>query len=330
MKKKELFNFFKKNKAVTGAILGVIGFALVTGGVGIYRHIQNNKVLSEAKADEGKVIDNKLVSDNNLNKENTQDKKSDKKSDNKKEENNKDNNAKDKDNSKEDKSVSDNKSSSQVKENKNIKVVHKSNSSKKSTESSEQTGLAGKLASTRTAQKTNQIVLVCGSELSLWNKSNGKWNKSFETNSRHGYQGYVSASEMNEGRGATPTGAYPLLYAFGTGSNPGAGLDYRRITNNSYFVDNPHSKYYNTWYEGKGQKGEHMIDHPQYKYGIVIGYNMSHTPYKGSAIFLHCNGRGNTAGCVSVSEGNMLRLLKSVHDGAYIIISSNESNLKYY
>ncbi|MDQ0149605.1 SH3 domain-containing protein [Eubacterium multiforme] len=195
----------------------------------------------------------------------------------------------------------------------------------------EQKGLAGQIAKTKVAQKTNQIILVSGNKLSFWNKSNGKWNKSMETSSRHGYDGYVSASEMNEGIGATPTGAYPILYSFGTGSNPGTELDYKRITKNSYFIDDPHSKYYNTWYEGKGQKGEHMIDYPvQYKYGMVIGYNMNHTPNKGSAIFLHCNGKGNTAGCVSISENNMLKLLKETHRGAYIIITTSNNNLKYY
>ncbi|WWU66801.1 hypothetical protein QJR26_18735 (plasmid) [Clostridium baratii] len=194
----------------------------------------------------------------------------------------------------------------------------------------QQTGLAGKIASTKTAKKTNQIILVNGRSVSLWNKNNGKWNKSLEAGARIGYNGFTSAGNKREGDGATPTGSYPILYGFGFGANPGTSLGYKKITQNSYFVDDPKSKYYNQWYEGTGQKGEHMIEHPQYKYGMVIGYNTSHTPGKGSAIFLHANGKGNTAGCISIPESSMLSLLKATRPGAYVIITSSEDNLKYY
>lgn len=73
-----------------------------------------------------------------------------------------------------------------------------------------------------------------------------------------------------------------------------------------------------------------MIDHYQYKYGMVIDYNRNQRKGKGSAIFIHCNGRGNTAGCISIPENSMLRLLKKVNNGAYIIITTNNKNLKYY
>ena len=203
--------------------------------------------------------------------------------------------------------------------------------SNKSSKRVQQTGLAGEIARTKVAQKTNQIILVVNNKLTFWNKDkNGKWDENLSTGARIGYGGLKSASNKHEGDGATPTGAYPILYGFGFGSNPGTSLKYKRITNNSYFVDDVHSSYYNQWYEGKGQRGEHMIDHPQYKYGMVIGYNTSCRKGKGSAIFLHCNGRGSTAGCVSVPESTMLKLLKSTHKGAYIIITSSENNLKYY
>ena len=192
-----------------------------------------------------------------------------------------------------------------------------------------QTGLAGKIAKTKVSQRTNQIILVVNNKLTFWNKDkNGNWNEDLSTNARLGYGGLTD--NKHEGDGATPTGAYPILYGFGFGSNPGTRLEYKKITNNSYFVDDVNSKYYNQWHVGKGQKGEHMIDHPQYKYGMVIGYNTNHKKGKGSAIFLHCNGRGSTAGCVSVPESTMLKLLKSTHEGAYIIITSSENNLKYY
>lgn len=191
--------------------------------------------------------------------------------------------------------------------------------------------LADKIGKTKTASRTNQIVTVIGGKVSLWNKNDGKFVESLKTSGRVGYGGMTSASNKREGDGKTPTGVYSFLYGFGTGGNPGTSYGYKQITQNSYFVDDVNSKYYNQWYEGTDQKGEHMIKYgTQYKYGLVIGYNTSNTPGKGSAIFLHCNGSGNTAGCVSIPEGEMLRMMKEVKPGAQIIITTSEENLKHY
>ena len=90
--------------------------------------------------------------------------------------------------------------------------------------------------------------------------------------------------------------------------------------------------------------GEHLADYPlQYKYAASIGYNTAAPVFgAGSAIFLHCFGprkgisrllhlpawlRGffrcsdiATAGCISVPESVMLRLLRSLRPGAKIKI----------
>lgn len=203
------------------------------------------------------------------------------------------------------------------------------NKENKKVKKEEQGGLAEKIGKSNIGKETNQIILVTGNKLSLWDKDgNGKWKNKLTTNSNHGYGGFTS--NKHEGDGKTPTGVYPILYAFGMGKNPGTSLEYKRITSNSYFVDDPKSSHYNEWYEGKGEKGEHMKDHYQYKYGMVIGYNTNKIRGKGSAIFLHCNGRGNTAGCISVSESQMIKLMKEVHDGAYIVITTSENNLSKY
>lgn len=368
MNKKRILEFFKRKNVVIGTVSSIIGFSVIVGGVGIYKHIQNNKVLSETKADENK--DALTSNENDKNKPNEEKNiynndsketqvKDEPKKDDKEKNTNENKNKKDNKNNTDNRienvkteQKNENKTSVSKVNNKpiehnnnainNEQSKHENSNQQNHNENSkqpkhknnvqprqeEQTGLAGEIARTKIAQRTNQIILVSGNELSLWNKSNGKWNEAFETSARLGYGGLTS--NKHEGDGATPVGVYPILYSFGFGSNPGTSLEYKRIDKNSYFVDDSNSKYYNQWYEGTGQKGEHMIDHAQYKYGMVIGYNTGHTPGKGSAIFLHCNGRGNTAGCISVSEGNMLRLLKSTHEGAYIIITSSNSNLKYY
>ena len=90
--------------------------------------------------------------------------------------------------------------------------------------------------------------------------------------------------------------------------------------------------------------GEHLADYPlQYKYAAAIGYNTAAPVFgAGSAIFLHCFGprkgisrmlhlsawlRGlfrcsdiATAGCISVPEAVMVRLLRALRPGAMIKI----------
>lgn len=156
-----------------------------------------------------------------------------------------------------------------------------------------------------------------------------------------------------EGDGRTPIGTYPLELAFGLAGNPGTALPWRDIGPDSYWSGEPDS--YNTWVElpqGKDPasssrpmpSSEHLADYPvHYKYAAAIGYNTAAPVFgAGSAIFLHCFGprkgisrllhlparlRGlfrcsdiATAGCISVPEAVMLRLLRSLRPGAKIKI----------
>ncbi|MGL4875935.1 MAG: hypothetical protein ACRC30_14945, partial [Clostridium sp.] len=107
--------------------------------------------------------------------------------------------------------------------------------------------LAQKVAETKTASRTNQIITVIGGKVSLWNKSGNEFKETIKVNGRLGYGGMTSASNKREGDGKTPTGVYPILYGFGMGGNPGTSFQYRQITENSYFVDDVNSKYYNQW-----------------------------------------------------------------------------------
>ncbi|WP_414839821.1 hypothetical protein [Carnobacterium sp. TMP28] len=50
----------------------------------------------------------------------------------------------------------------------------------------------------------------------------------------------------------------------------------------------------------------------------------------GSAFFVHVNGTGATAGCISVSESNMLYLMQNIRNGAHIINVNHESELANY
>ena len=180
-----------------------------------------------------------------------------------------------------------------------------------------------------TSKKTNQIIMVIGHNLMLFSKSNGKWTKVISSYCGYGQNGFKLANERREGDKTTPIGSFTLPLAFGPGKNPGTSMTYRQITKNSYWSGDYDT--YNTWVESSYRvPGEHLIDYVEYKYAMAIGFNMNPTVYeRGSAIFLHCksNTSWNTSGCVSLTEENMVWLLKKLKNGAYMIIVEDESEI---
>ncbi|WP_179395085.1 hypothetical protein [Lacticaseibacillus absianus] len=188
--------------------------------------------------------------------------------------------------------------------------------------------LVQRVAASPTAQHASQIVAVVASgsyaRVTLLNKTASGWQQVLTSSGRVGTNGVGNAYE---GSRRTPIGAYPLTLAFGRGGNPGAGLPYRQITAHSYYISNTADPQYNTWQEraSSSAKDEHLADYAQYQYAIVIGYNRG--VGGGSAFFLHCNGAGATAGCVSVPASVMLSLMQRIHSGAYIINATSEAQL---
>ncbi|SEK89341.1 L,D-peptidoglycan transpeptidase YkuD, ErfK/YbiS/YcfS/YnhG family [Carnobacterium iners] len=196
----------------------------------------------------------------------------------------------------------------------------------------QQVGIEGTIARSSTSNYTNQIIGVVAngssSTVYLFEKNGEQWQTVLSMPGRVGYNGVGSSYE---GSGRTPKGAYLLGFAFGTGPNPGTNLAYRQITGNSYWISNPDDSQYNTWQErvSSSSLDEHMSDYQtQYKYGITLNYNNGVNG--GSAFFVHVNGNGATAGCISVSESNMLYLMQHIRNGAHIINVNNESELANY
>jgi len=191
-----------------------------------------------------------------------------------------------------------------------------------------------KLMKTQTSKISDQIVLVVGHNLTVWEKDeDGLWYKSLDVYCGYGRKGLKLAEERKEGDQTTPIGSFPLTLAFGTTSGKGFPMTYRKITKYSYWSavrDETH----NTWVESTTKiKGEHLIDYYQYKYAMAIGFNMDPTVFgRGNAIFLHCKSTNTwgTAGCVSVTEKNMLTMMKTLRDGAYIIIVPDTKSIADY
>jgi L,D-peptidoglycan transpeptidase YkuD (ErfK/YbiS/YcfS/YnhG family) len=146
-------------------------------------------------------------------------------------------------------------------------------------------------------------------------KKNGVWNLVFPTfTGSIGEKGFATMGKKREGDGKTPTGIFPLGIAFGYDRSMATKMPYRQATADDFWVDDVNSGDYNQWVKGRpgATSWEKMKrDDDQYKYGVVIEYNMHPiVKGKGSAIFLHVwKGGEPTAGCVAMSEEMVLKIL---------------------
>lgn len=142
--------------------------------------------------------------------------------------------------------------------------------------------------------------------------------------------GFVGANgvttDMHEGGYASPKGLYPIGDAFYIYNKPETNLSTFEVTNDTYWVDDPDSKYYNKRVEGTADKdwnsAEHMIDYSAaYEYGFVIDYNPDAVYNAGSAIFFHIS-YSSTAGCVGTDKNMVLQYLAKLDStkNPYILI----------
>ncbi|MDT9697618.1 L,D-transpeptidase family protein [Streptomyces sp. P17] len=150
-----------------------------------------------------------------------------------------------------------------------------------------------------------------------WDLRDGRWVKAGSADARFGSNGLVEGSSRRQGTSTTPTGLYDLPYAFGIKAAPtGTAYKYRPVHRNSWWCQDNDSRSYNRWTEPRpadcrAAESEHLISYTtQYAHALVIGFNYAQPVRgRGAGIFLHVNGRGATAGCVSVPVEDMRRIL---------------------
>lgn len=161
-----------------------------------------------------------------------------------------------------------------------------------------------------------QVVLV---ESSAWKTSYATvetyerrgtgWVRTSSTPGRIGANGFVAGSTRQQDTGTTPAGMYWVRTAFGVQPNPGTRMPYTRVDSRYWWVEQKDSRYYNQLrlasqggFRLSHADSEHLVDYPtQYQWAAVVDFNRPHpVPGRGAGIFLHVNGRGATAGCVSV------------------------------
>lgn len=177
---------------------------------------------------------------------------------------------------------------------------------------------------------TRQVVTVnhtrgFHARVSLFVRRDGHWVRKLQArDGRIGYGGLVVAKQRRQGTGTTPLGTYRLPWAFGTHARQADwDLGYRRIHRGDYWVQDNASRFYNR-YRNKSQGGfrwrlpasdenssERLRDYPrQYEYALVTSFNQDQVRHRGAGIFLHVNGDGATAGCVSAPRWFVLALMR--------------------
>jgi len=166
---------------------------------------------------------------------------------------------------------------------------------------------------------TTQVVTVdhtrgVRARVSLWRLAADGWRRQLTTtDGRTGAGGLVDGDRRRQGSGTTPLGTYGLTSTFGTrAADPRARLPHHRIRKGDHWVQDNASDFYNQlrnqrdggfrWWlpPSDPDSSERLTDFPkQYEWSIVTDFNVEQVRHRGSGIFLHVNGRGATAGCVS-------------------------------
>jgi L,D-peptidoglycan transpeptidase YkuD (ErfK/YbiS/YcfS/YnhG family) len=151
---------------------------------------------------------------------------------------------------------------------------------------------------------------------------------------RIGTRGFAPAAQRLQNTYTTPAGTFTLTRAFGAYSDPGTAMPYRRFDSNDWWPYDPRDPRTYNVYQFSRVAGaawrttwaERLWSYySQYRYAVVVNYNIPSGLYssggqwfarypadtrKGGGIFLHVNGTGGTAGCVSLEYTNMRAVLR--------------------
>ena len=189
------------------------------------------------------------------------------------------------------------------------------------------------------APDVSQVLLVMDERFLFFNsrkvyaleKSNLTWRRAMAPiDAVVGRNGFAKDGEKREGDGQTPSGLYRLGTVFGYAETAVTRMPYRQALADDLWIDDPNAPDYNRWVkqtETQAASYEKMRrDDDLYKYGIVIEYNTdSVIKGYGSAIFFHiwASPKSTTAGCVAVSEDDILKILAWLNPEAHPVILIN-------
>lgn len=154
-----------------------------------------------------------------------------------------------------------------------------------------------------------------------------------------GLIGRKGMGKTREGDEKTPAGLYKMNTPFGTEpKQEGFPENYLQVDSRYYWNGDSQSDRYNKLVNtdeytafDRG-KSEHLSTYGgvAYHYCIDTGYNPEGTPYKGSALFLHCSAGKNTGGCIAIPEAAMTEILRNYQEGSTYILLDSLGNFEQY
>jgi L,D-peptidoglycan transpeptidase YkuD (ErfK/YbiS/YcfS/YnhG family) len=176
---------------------------------------------------------------------------------------------------------------------------------------------------------TRQVVTVNHGDgyqarVQLFVRRHGAWRGVMAAHDgRIGYGGLVARKKRVQGTGTTPLGTFGIPFAFGMHDERKAWqLPYREVGRGDYWVEDNGSDHYNRyrnkrrggfrWWlpSGDVDSSERLLDYrDQYEWSLVMDFNWGQVRHRGAGIFLHVNGSGATAGCVSAPRWFIHRLM---------------------
>lgn len=160
-------------------------------------------------------------------------------------------------------------------------------------------------------QATSQVILF------TLKKQKGKWIPVMNSiPAGIGENGFAAQEQKQEGDGKTPTGLFKLGQLFTYEKQVDTRMPFTTTTSDDKWIDDPESADYNRHVRGEttAKSYENLkLASDHYKFCMVIEYNTNPViKGKGSAIFFHLrsSGQETTAGCVAISEKDMLQIMK--------------------
>ena len=193
----------------------------------------------------------------------------------------------------------------------------------------------------------NQLVLAVANgedgtttRTNCYERKNGSWMPVEGLTNLSGYVGSRGIAHNRQRSSLqSPAGLWALGSAFGLAEEPtGLKLPWRQITDQSDWVTDDQSVYFNTWQERNDpavagswnwNDTEHLADYTKtYTYACVIAYNTPPyvVPDRGCAIFLHVSDHP-TEGCVALLENDMVKTLQWLdpHRNPHILVTGAET-----
>ena len=194
---------------------------------------------------------------------------------------------------------------------------------------------------------TSQSWRTSHGSLQAWQDKAGSWTRVLgPVPARLGWNGWAIGTRRRQNTGTTPAGVYGLSSAFGLLEPPGVRLPYHLVQRGNWWPydprdastynvmqwnRHPHATWRTTW-------AEHLITYrPEYRYAVVVDFNLPSGIHRvasgervatqpantrrGGGIFVHVNGSGATAGCVSVAAQQMRWLVRWLNPTATPLIA---------